>query len=539
MAYQEWSEVRKTNLRDLLRRYLQGDVVAQEPLTELMWDDRSFHNFSIQFKRICTEFPPQSVEWQERLVAFVGDLKQLAGPRYAQLGALLPRLLPRYQLELLAHSLNPGEHVDSDALAKTFFRCCLYGVKYLSSSCLLRNRAQLIVACRALGPAWQTSAGLCFAAELPWSLLEDESFVRLGLSFVNDDGHSLQWLTCAVYREEPGRSVVMAFVKNNPSLLRHTKFCDDADAALEALQHDVNVVDFLSVRLRRQRKILEAAASRGVRFFFTETGEALRADRALVLLAAEGNAAEYVDMSRNAIAKSLHSDPGVLAAVVHGLMGKEEHEASVRRILEMQETQQDAFYRELLKKPGSFQLLDSSVRARRDIVLLATAADVDALAFVDPAVWIQDAGLDDFLFSVLSAGCSRNLVPAELWQRLEREGGAVALAAALLLENRAVWTDLPQSTQLALKDCFEHRCSICFQLPKEIRMCSPINGNNCRYYFCRPCLEEFSSRCREGVRCPTCRLPQVPGQSCGIRAWPAETLVERELIEAAAKRRRI
>lgn len=541
MAYQTWlnDEAAPGEMRDALDRFLKGSAEARASLEAMVRRERSLDSFIRQCKEVCVTLAPEAREWQENLVEFLGDGLGVP-PSYHQLGLVLPLLRPKYQVELLLYSLDPSMYIDSDHLASVFCRCCLYGLKYLSRSCLLRNRSRLISACRALGPSWDASVGLCFAAELPTTLLNDEEFVRSGLACVKDEGHSLQWLSCMSARMGRRRDVALAFVQRHPCVLQHTEYSDDEEMALEALKHSVKAVDCLSVRLRRKRSVLEAAASCGASFFFTETGRALRADRELVLLAAAGSCSDLVPLLPSTVARSLRSDPGVLAAVVHGLVSKAEREEEVRQILRTEETRQDAFYQELLKKPGCFQLLDAPLRARRDLVLLAAQVDASVLTFAEPAVWASDdEGLDDFVFSLLSAGCPRGAVPAEVWSKLGEGSEPIGLAAAILQKNRDLWGDLPQSTQEALRDCFDHRCSICFQLPNEIRTCAPANGNNCRNYFCRPCLETMAGRSQGRVTCPTCRLPQASGRSCGVRAWAAETLVERELAQVAAKRRRL
>jgi len=535
------AEATSDEMRAAVEGLLTGDEEAKGVLKELVRAERSLSTFCRQCKEVCELLSADDSEWQDILVEFLEGVRDVAFLSHTQLGVLLPLLAPRQQLEMLAFSLDPLSYIDSDHLAAVFFRCCLYGVKYLSRSCLVRNRSLLITACRTLGPKWDRAVGLCFAAEIPVSLLNDEDFVLSGLSHVSDGGHSLQWLSCTAARIGRRRDVVQAFVRHQPGILQHTDYADEEEMAVEALHHSVHAVDYLSPHLRRKRSVLETAASCGAAFFRTKTGMTLRADRELVLLAAAAGGANDLaaPLLPTMVDASLHNDPSVLAAVVHSLVRRGSREESVRRILAMQEARRDDFYRELLKNGACLQLLEPPLRARRDLVLLAVKNDPTALAFAEPAVWAKDQGLGDFVLAVLAAGCRD--VPAEARREAGEVADPVGFAAALLLENRNAWSDLSSATQEALVECFEHRCCVCLQLPKEIRTCAPARGDNCRNYFCRPCLQRLASRStnRRSVDCPTCRLPQVSGRHCGARAWDAEKLVERELQYRAAKRRRL
>ena len=523
-------------LRTSLEAFL-NCTASSARLMQMVETERSLAHFCFQFKEVYRGLSRKPEAWQRSLVDFIGEVR-ICSPSYVQLGELLPLLSPKFQLELLQLSLDPAVFVDSNHLAGIFCRCCLYGLKYLSRSCLLRNRARVTAACRVLGPSWDRSVGLCFAAEMPVCLLSDEDFVRSGLAYVNDEGHSLQWLSCTLPQIGRRRDVAMDFVRRQ-LCLQYTEYADDEEVALEALKQSVTALDSFSLRLRRQRSVLEGAARHGPPFFFTATGKAMRDDRELVLLAAASGTSDLVSLLPTVVADSLQRDPAVLAAVVHGLATDNRHEESVRQLLTLPETKQEVFYQELLKRGGHLRLLDAPLRARRDLVVLAIRSDATSLTFADSVVWSSDDGLYEFVFDLLLAGCPRSSVPIEVWGKVYEKSDPIGFSAALLLENRDLWADTPRDIQEALADCYEHRCSVCFQLPNEIRTCAPVNGMNCNNYFCRLCLQSMAERSSGRVTCPTCRLPQVLNLACGARAWAAETMVKRELEQRATKRRRL
>jgi len=518
-----------------LEAYLEGQTCHH--LMSLLRTQRDLARFSSACVQVCGPLSKEAGNWQERLVDFFAE-ERAWSLSFVQYGQLLPLLAPKFQVRMLEVSLDSGVYVDSDLFAGVLCRCCLYGLRYLSKSCLFRNRARLAAACRELGPAWDRSVGLCFAAGMPACLLRDEDFVRSGIAYVNDEGHSLQWLSSMMPCVGKRRDVALDFVRRQ-LCLQHTDFVDDEEVVLAALQHKVVALDACSLRLRRGGRVLEEAAKMGPSFFLTSTGKGLRGDRDLVLLAASQSPRDLLALLPTLVSESLQRDPVVLAAVVHGLAKNEDATVeSVRGFLSMPETRCETFYRALLKRSGKhLGLLEAPLRARRDLVLLAVRSDASSVMFAEEAVW-NDAGCLGFVAALLLAGCPWDFVPPSAWSQIRARIDPVGFAATLLLKNRKVWAEMPRDVQEALPDCLNHRCSVCWNLPQEIRACAPVSGANCRNYFCDPCMWSIAKHFGR-VTCPVCRLPQIVGRSCGGLAWDAEILVQREREYRASKRQRV